>query len=115
MVREGRRRDAVARSKRSKKLVVLRRDSRTGNRLVTVSRLGTPSFAAAGANHSATNADRQKAVLGSVSAPDLVFPSMASWLSDRSGGANPRGRAESRWSEDLGLALLELLWPSQSI
>ena len=67
------------------------------------------------AHHSATNADRQKTVLGSVSAPDLVFPSMAPWLSDRSGGANPRGRAESRWSEDLGLALLELLWPSQSI
>src|SRR5437868_4851859 len=98
MVREGRRRVAVARSKRPKKLVVLRGDSRTGNRLGTVSRLGAPPFAASGANHSATNGDRQKAVLGSVSAPELVFPSMASWLSDRTGGANPRGRGESRWS-----------------
>src|SRR5437762_9034345 len=100
MVRERCWGNALARSKRSKKLVVLRGDSRTGNRLAAVSRLGPPPFAAAGANHPATNRDRQKAVLGSVSAPDLVFPSMAPWLSDRTGGASPRGRGEFRWSQD---------------
>ena len=64
----------------------------------------TPS----GANDTGSISERSGPLLESVSAPKLVLPSMASWISGDTGSADPGGGGEPRWSFDLGFAVLEL-------
>src|SRR5882724_2033547 len=110
MVRERRRRNASARFRRSKQLVVLRRYSRPvrNTRPKRISRLGFYPWAATGANHTASIPESPGLVLGSVSAPKLVFPPVASWVPAGAGSANPCSGGESRRSFGLGFAVLEL-------
>src|SRR5579871_844690 len=49
-----------------------------------------------------------RSLLGSVSAPKLVFHALAPRLPARSRSANSRRRQGSQWPRQLGLALLEL-------
>src|SRR5215831_12931902 len=98
MVRERRRRDADPSFERYQELVVLCRDSRTGNIAAAIPGLGPSAGATGRANDPAADSRRQKSVLGSVPAPKLVFPALAPRLFICPGGACARGGGGSGWS-----------------